>query len=296
MTMINGEIMKNSISSEKITASFNTHGAEMTSLLFDGIEYIWQGDPKYWKGQAPVCFPIVGSLKNNSILAFGKKCSMTRHGFAKKCEFQIAGKTENSISFSLKANEETRKEYPFDFELIITYTAKGNTLTTSFKVINTGDEDMPFCVGGHPAFNCPLDNGDYSDWYVEFEKEEHAACMRSDENGFHNPDKRSTRIDGTKLILDHELFARDSMSFDNLVSRKATLKSNKSEHGLTVEYEQFPNLVIWSAVGDAPFIALEPWKGLSFCSDEDGLFEHKHNVTILKPNETSVASFDITVF
>lgn len=97
--MINGEIMKNSISSEKITASFNTHGAEMTSLLFDGIEYIWQGDPKYWKGQAPVCFPIVGSLKNNSILAYGKKCSMTIHGFAKKSEFQIADKTENSISF-----------------------------------------------------------------------------------------------------------------------------------------------------------------------------------------------------
>ena len=32
---------------------------------------------------------------------------------------------------------------------------------------------MPFFVGGHPAFNCPIVAGDdYTDYYVEFEKEE----------------------------------------------------------------------------------------------------------------------------
>lgn len=49
------------------------------------------------------------------------------------------------------------------------------------------------------------------------------------------------------------------------------------------------NLLVWSAVGNAPFVALEPWTGLASCSDEDGIFEHKRGMTVLAPNE--IASF-----
>ena len=43
----------------------------------------------------------------------------------------------------------------------------------SFEVKNTGEEDMPFFVGGHPAFRCPLFEGeDYTDYKLVFEKPE----------------------------------------------------------------------------------------------------------------------------
>ena len=39
-------------------------GAQLHSLRRrkDGYEYLWQGDPAIWPGQAPILFPIVGSL------------------------------------------------------------------------------------------------------------------------------------------------------------------------------------------------------------------------------------------
>ena len=42
------------------------------------------------------------------------------HGFARDSEFEFLSKTENSISFILKSNDETLKVYPYDFEFIVT--------------------------------------------------------------------------------------------------------------------------------------------------------------------------------
>lgn len=55
------------------------------------------------------------------------------------------------------------------------------------------------------------------------------------------------------------------------------------------------NLLVWSAVGNAPFVALEPWTGLASCSDEDGIFEHKRGMTVLAPNEIASFKFKITM-
>ena len=51
-------------------------GAMLHSLVKDETEYLWQGDKNYWGGQAPVCFPIVGVLKNGKAKAFGKECKI----------------------------------------------------------------------------------------------------------------------------------------------------------------------------------------------------------------------------
>lgn len=288
--------MKYTISSGEVTSTFDTLGAEMKSLKHAAIEYLWQGDPAYWRGQSPVCFPITGALKNNSAVAFGKECTMNRHGIAKHREFDVTCKGDDNITFLLRADDETKESYPFDFELLITYKIIDCTVRTTYKVINSGKEKMPFCIGAHPAFNCPIDTGEYSDWKIEFEQEEDAGAMRADKNGCHDVNRRSTRIVGNTLNLDHSLFEDDSMSFNTLKSKRATLKSDMSEHGVTIEYREFPNLVIWSSRGDAPFIALEPWSGLSYCADEDGIFEHKRNVTVLEAGETAEFSYDITLF
>ena len=44
------------IQNENVSAEINTLGAELVSFKGDdGFEHIWQGDPKYWGGHAPVC-------------------------------------------------------------------------------------------------------------------------------------------------------------------------------------------------------------------------------------------------
>ena len=54
------------IKSDQLTVQFKTLGGALSSIKDrDGIEYLWQGDATYWSGQAPVLFPICGSLRED---------------------------------------------------------------------------------------------------------------------------------------------------------------------------------------------------------------------------------------
>ena len=52
---------------------------------------------------------------------------------------------------------------------------------------------------------------------------------------------------------------------------------------------------MWSAANNAPFVALEPWNGLTTCNDEDDVFEHKHDIVTLQPGESHSYSFTVTI-
>ena len=46
---------------ENVSVTLKSLGAELTSIKdASGTEYLWQGNPEFWSGQAPVLFPIVG--------------------------------------------------------------------------------------------------------------------------------------------------------------------------------------------------------------------------------------------
>lgn len=54
--------MELTLKNEHCAVTVTDAGAMLRSLVRDGREYLWQGNPAYWAGQAPVCFPIVGVL------------------------------------------------------------------------------------------------------------------------------------------------------------------------------------------------------------------------------------------
>ena len=290
--------MQFEIKSNTVKVVLRLEGAMLNSLKKDGIEYLWQGDAKYWGNQAPVCFPIVGVLPNNEGTAFGKKCVMKRHGVARISPFEVAEQHANSITFVQRASEETKKAYPFDYELKIKYTVVGDTVTNEYIITNTGSEKMPFAIGGHPAFNCPLVDGEaFEDYSVVFDKVLTHRPLRPDhETGLVDINVRYDALDNTDTLpMRHELFEElDSMIFDNIESKCATL-IGKQGRGVKVEYQDMANLLVWSAVGRPNFVALEPWTGISNCSDEDGVIENKRGMTILEPDETASVKFKITL-
>ena len=61
-----GAAMKIKITSGENYAVLGLDGAMLNSLNKNNTEYLWQGDAKYWAGQAPVCFPITGVLPNGA--------------------------------------------------------------------------------------------------------------------------------------------------------------------------------------------------------------------------------------
>lgn len=290
--------MKIKITSGENYAVLGLDGAMLNSLNKNNTEYLWQGDAKYWAGQAPVCFPITGVLPNGEMEAFGKRCTMKRHGVARINPFEVLEQHKNSVTFVQRSDENTRRDFPFDYELKIKYTINGDTVTNEYIVTNTGEDKLPFVIGGHPAFNCPLSNGEkFEDYKVIFDKKITKPCLRPDHHtGLVNVFEKFDEMHGSDtLSLVHELFEeKDALIFENCEAKSATL-IGKSGKGVKIEFQDMNNLLIWSAVGNAPFVALEPWTGLASCNDEDGLFEHKRGMTVLEKDETASFKFKITM-
>ncbi len=290
--------MQFTITSNNASAVLGIDGAMLNSLKKDGIEYLWQGDEAHWSGQAPVCFPIVGVLPQGRGVAFGKPCVMNRHGVARITPFKVFEQCKNSITFVQTANDDTKKAYPFDYELKIKYTIVGDTVTNEYIITNIGNEKMPFVVGGHPAFNCPLTEDEvFEDYKVVFDQKMTKSVLRPDhKTGLVDVEKRYPILDNNdQIAMKHSLFEEnDAMIFDNVSSKCATLIGPKGK-GVKIEYQDMANLLIWSACGNADFVALEPWTGVSNCSDETDVIENKRGMIILDAGETASFKFKITM-
>lgn len=285
------------LKNENCTVQCVQNGAMLHSLIKNETEYLWQGDEKFWAGQAPVCFPIVGVLKNGTATAFGKECSMRRHGVARINPFEIKEQGSNFVTFVQNSSAETRAQFPFDYSLEIKYTLNGDTVTTEYTVFNTGSEKLPFAIGGHPAFNCPLSADEvFEDYTVRFDRIMNRTCLRPDvKTGLIDTAKQFAALENTDEIkMDHSLFFDDAMVFDNMESKCAVLTGKKGK-GVKVQYQDFENVLIWSSANGGPFVAIEPWTGISTCLDEDGIFENKRGITVLNPNEQASYKFKITL-
>ena len=99
----------------------------------------------------------------------GRHYVQDQHGFARDYELERMEESGNSVTHRFVSNEETRKVYPFDFELLITHRLTGAEVEIQWQIKNTGDHEMYFTIGGHPGFNVPVLPGTaYSDYALKF--------------------------------------------------------------------------------------------------------------------------------
>lgn len=290
--------MQTQIKSASLTITLSPFGGQLTSIKdTKGTEYLWQGNPTYWSGQAPILFPIVGSLRNNTgTTQSGKVLSMSRHGVAKKCDFALSSQSDSTAVYSLQANEETLAAYPFQFALEQRYSVSDNTITVEYMVRNRGEEPMPFQIGAHPGFNCPLFDGeDFSDYRVVFPQKETVRAPLLTPDGLVDVSQTNFTFDNADTIqLQHSLFYKDAIALPHLKSDSVSLL-NREGHGVQLDFPGFDYLLLWSAKNDAPFLCLEPWTGLATCTDESDIFETKRGVHILAPHGARSFSYTITV-
>ena len=293
------------LKSDQLNVEFQTLGGALSSIKDkDDVEYLWQGDPTYWSGQAPVLFPICGSVRNDTVLydkedGSQKEGKIPRHGLVRKKDFTLVEQTDNSVTFAIEDDEEMFANYPYHFRLEITYTVTGKTIRTQYKIYNKESEkSMPYFIGGHPGFNCPLlDDEVYEDYYLEFEKPETCTVPKPfPETGMLDLKDRNSWLNNQKEIdLNYDFFSYDAVTLDELESRTVTLRSRKHDKGLKLDFKEFPNLIVWSTLNKGPFIALEPWSGLSTSIEEGDRLEDKKDVKILKPGRFEQLGFDIEI-
>ena len=74
--------MEYTLENEYLTVKVSTTGGVLTAIKSkEGLEYLWQGDPTYWANQAPLLFPICGSIRNNeAIVGDNKETKMKNSG------------------------------------------------------------------------------------------------------------------------------------------------------------------------------------------------------------------------
>jgi len=279
------------IQNQHLTAKIFSKGAELFSLQdnHSSREYMWEGNPDFWGKHAPVLFPIVGTLKGNQYQHKNKSYSLSRHGFARDLDFEVIETKANAVVFSLKANEKTKSNYPFDFELQICYTLVEKSLNIDYKISNKTAERMPFSIGGHPAFALPESFPSYS---LEFEKIEELNSFVL-ENDLLSSTTINIPLSDKTLPLSYSLFEKDALIFKKLNSKKITiLEENKPI--LSFYYEDFTNFGIWTKM-NAPFICLEPWLGYSDLTSSDGNIENKEAIQFVEANGTFNCSYSIEI-
>ncbi len=283
------------IKNENLSAKFNSLGAELISLKKGENEYIWEADERFWNGHSPFLFPIVGGLRDNKAFIDGKSYSMPRHGFIRTMEFSCVSESENKVSFVAKANSETKKMYPFDFEFKVTYKLSDVKLETEIEVSNLGDGEMPFCVGAHPGIS--ISENEYNDYIVSFDRKVTNSCMTVEADlGLVNTKKRVEFLkDEDNFKLSHKLFEIDAVIFDEDVPPAVTLKNEKNGRGVRVEYPDFPFLAFWSTPDPAEFVCIEPWTGYCTCVTESDDFRLKKGMTTLKNGEKKAFCYSIKI-
>jgi galactose mutarotase-like enzyme len=278
------------ISNSNLTAQINHFGAELFSLQNQkNKEYIWKGNPIFWGKHSPILFPIVGTLKNNSFHYEGKKYHLSRHGFARDMEFTISQKTENRAVFSLISSEESRKVYPFDFELQVIYTLDENKLIIAHNVINNNNCIMPFSIGAHPAFALPKPFEDYS---LAFEQAETLTSYQL-ENDLLSDTTEIIEMKDNEVPLTYSLFEKDALIFKELESKNITILENKSPL-LRVQFDNFLNLGLWTKC-NAPFLCIEPWLGYSDTIHSSGNIMEKEGIQLLEAKKSRQCNFSIEI-
>lgn len=285
------------LENSNIHVSFAAKGAELRSLTHKGtnLNYVWSGNPQYWGKHSPVLFPIVGGLKENTYYYKDQAYTLPRHGFARDQEFQVNQISDHEILFTIQDSEESRKVYPFKFELGLRYRISGATLTCTYEVKNTGTEPLLFSIGGHPAFTVPLATDlQYNDYYLDFNNDQELNYHKIDKDLI-DDETAIIELQNARLPLKHELFYEDALVFKTLKSDRISIRTDKQKHGLDFHFSKFPFFGIWSAK-DADFVCLEPWCGIADGINHQQQLEEKEGIESLAVGSEWSRSWEVSCY
>ena len=288
-------------------------GAELQSIVANDKEYLWQGCKEYWGRRAPILFPIVGRVADDTLRIDGKSYQMKQHGFARDAEF-----APNKINefFSLDDSVQIDSEddvfgytmpqgefanYPYRFELKANYIVAEQSVICNWQVLNCDDKDMYFQIGAHPAFLLP----DYSE-----ADEIHGYLQCLDKNGkVVNPIINTCLKDGLRrslplperlydcesfLAITNSTFADDAILIEGKQVQKIVLLNKNRKPTLSVLCPQAEAFGLWAPnKAGCPFVCIEPWCGIADRYDFNGDISEREYIHKLSSDNTFLFNYEI---
>lgn len=274
-----------SIANEHLTVEVSRLGAELHTIKSaDGREWLWNGDPAWWNGRAPILFPIVGRAPDNTITIDGEAFPMAQHGFARKRIFTRADDAADQVAHTLAADAESRAIYPFDFLLTLEHRLDGKALVITATVTNTDSRPILYGFGFHPAFSWPLPGGEGRPHVVTLGNGASPPLVGL-EGGLIGPASLPTPFVDGRLALHHDLFLNDALIMPEGAGDSMTFAAENGP-ALAFRFENLPALALWQKPG-APYLCVEPWHGMAALAGAGSeLAARPFNVT-LPPGESA---------
>ncbi len=264
--------MNYTIKNARLSLTVSDMGGEAISVVCDGKERLWQNPTGEWSGHAPLLFPVCGHV---GMTVNGVSYPIKSHGFAKKSTFALTAYGEDFLTFSLAANEDTKRVYPFEFIFSVTYRIVENTLSIEYAVENPSEQPLYFACGGHETFALDKDVDGYA---IEFEKEEKLIHYYHNNEGCLTGKTREYG-NGQPFPLPIDFLQNgETLIFKNVCSRKVKLIDTEGNALADITFEGFGNLLLWRA-DEAKYICIEPWTNLPDKADiPDIEFSQKEGV------------------
>ena len=290
--------MLSTIQNDRLRVTVSDYGAELQSIILDGTERLWQGDPTAWNGRSPVLFPFVGRIKNGKYTFDGVEYPMPNpHGVAPRSVFSLVSETADSLTYRLTSSEETKVCYPFDFVFDVTYRIEANTLIQTFSVTNTGNREMYYSFGAHPGFLIPPSaDSEFSDWYLQFAEGEELNQALLDGMFMSRTVEPCRFAEGNRIALYHEMFADDAFILTGLKNKVFEIKSDKSRNRIVADCSGFDYIAFWKVTdSNANYVCIEPWNGLPSDSKAPEDLTVKRDLRALVPGKAEICPVSYTL-
>lgn len=245
-------------------------GGIITSYKVNGEDIFYLDKETFYneksniRGGNPILFPICGQLEQGKYELNGKVYEMKNHGVARTNAWRAIDTKNNNeaaVKLSLKSNEITKKEFPFDFELIFTYILKDGKLTIEQEYINNSNEIMPIYAGFHPYFKAMGKDVNYD---------------TDAENYLDYNDMKIKRYTGN-IDLSNMI---ESAAFIDAKKNNISFKLKDLKRKITLSYgKEFKYIVLWT-VKEKEFICVEPWMS------RNGALNSKEGLVYINPKES----------
>ncbi|MCQ2390856.1 MAG: heparinase II/III family protein, partial [Kiritimatiellae bacterium] len=139
------------VESEGLRVEFNRNGGYVTSwrTLGDSGDVLFRPKCAPWgkeetHGGIPLCWPWFGTAE---------KEGLPKHGLLRYARWTLEEKLGKSgMVWSVASTPETKRLWPHDFRVVLTFRAGGDSLQLSFTCENTGTEPFDYTWGFHPYF------------------------------------------------------------------------------------------------------------------------------------------------
>lgn len=222
-------------------------GGTISSMKYLGKEILYCNQENMLsnerpRGGIPILFPCCGRTNDNKVIFDNEEYPMPIHGFAHLLPWKLIGeKLDNTVILELNSSRETKKYYPYDFRVNISYKLMKNSLKIKFMVKNIGNNMMPFVLGFHPYFGID----DVADVKVFID-----GCDFIDYNT------------GDKIYYAQPIIFHGDNEITYIYERPSaplTIQNEKLGNKIIMNSaEYFSKIIIWKGV-NSKFICVEPW-------------------------------------